>query len=157
MGDTTYNHIYHDSTTGSVTQRMQRAKPGADDDSPGLQAQHLLDQSRTPEQTLSSQGPQEPHQAVPAAAVSQGMDALHNAIVGNLQFPSPANGGVTPQGEPGQPTSAIHDQSHTSMSRPIHDALLRMPICQAYSEVLGHLVCLFGGISASNLTLPTAK
>ena len=108
MGDATYNHIYHDGSTGSVTQRIRQAQPESDDDSPGLQVQPLADhdsgQQPMPDEAVlgQTQGPCQqplPVQAATEAAGSQGMGALHSAIVGHLQMPAPTDGAQTPQGE----------------------------------------------------------
>lgn len=94
MGDTTYNHIYHETdSTGSVTQRLHQhaeAKPDLADTTEPSQ-----------EQPLSNEGFRQqplPVQADPGAG--HGMHALRHAIADNLQSPSPAAAAGTLTGGP---------------------------------------------------------
>lgn len=94
MGDTTYNHIYHETgSTGSVTQRLHKhaeAKPDLADTAEPRQ-----------EQPLSNEGIRQqplPVQAEPGAG--HGMHALRHAIADNLQSPSPAADAGTLTGGP---------------------------------------------------------
>ena len=119
MGDTTYNHIYHDTgSTGSVTQRLRpHTQPkldpedttGASDDQPqpsqGLSQQPLPAQatadhvnSLSPrDQPSASQGyQQQPLNAQTTANAS--VDALSPAADGQ-QAPSPAPAADTPAGK----------------------------------------------------------
>ena len=122
MGDTTYNHIYHDTgSTGSVTQRLRQhtqPKPDPEDTTGGIEDQPQPSQGPSqqplPAQATagrpSSLSPREQpspsqdyHQPLPAQATasadpSHGMDALRSAVADGLQSPSPAPAADTPTG-----------------------------------------------------------